>query len=251
MVKEEQWLLEEKYKGENTEGFFTVCQRLAAGEPLGYVIGYVPFLDCKIHLDSKPLTPRPETEFWVEKAITTIKIRRSEAISVLDLCAGSGCVGVAVAKAVPQAKVDFAEIDPCHQPTVIKNLRTNLPGYSTTVEYYRFIESDLFEKIPSDYKYDFILSTPPYIDPAVDRAEESVKNHEPHLALYGGVDGIEMIDNIIKNAKQHLFHNGQVWLEHEPEQTERITILARQHDFVVTTHNDQYGVKRYSVLVLQ
>ncbi|MEX0913065.1 MAG: hypothetical protein WDZ56_00890, partial [Candidatus Paceibacterota bacterium] len=71
--KEEGWLLEEKYGGEKTAGFSADLKRLACGEPLGFVIGHVPFFGCRIYLDSHPLIPRLETEFWVEKAIVAIK----------------------------------------------------------------------------------------------------------------------------------------------------------------------------------
>ena len=69
---EEKWLLQEKYHGEKTEAFFADCKRLALGEPLGYLIGHVPFLDCTIWLDNHPLIPRPETEHWVEQVIEVI-----------------------------------------------------------------------------------------------------------------------------------------------------------------------------------
>ena len=90
------WLLEEKYNGEKTDSFFTDCRKLALGEPLGYIIGHVPFLNTKIHLDSRPLIPRPETEYWTELAINQIKeydssrstlgLETSEPLRVIDMC---------------------------------------------------------------------------------------------------------------------------------------------------------------------
>ncbi len=258
--QDETWLLTEKYNGEKSEGFFTDCERLAAGEPLGYVIGFVPFLNCRIYLDSRPLIPRPETEFWVEKAITAIprsdlglargrtlgETSRGETsgqIEVLDLCAGSGCIGVAVGKAVPEAHVTFTEIDPSHLSTIEKNCTTNHTVNSTIVQ------SDLFENVRS--RFDFILSNPPYINPALDRAEPSVKNFEPHIALYGGEAGFELIEKIIVKAPLLLKSGGQLWLEHEPEQTALIASTAARAGFShSTTHTDQYGVDRYSVLTV-
>jgi len=110
-------------------------------------------------------------------------------------------------------------------------------------------QSDLFENIPTTY--DYILTNPPYIDPAVDRAEPSVKLHEPSLALYGGVKGMECIEKIITQASAHLTHHGQLWIEHEPEQSVQVEHLAKNSSFSCTTHKDQYDVERYSILVLQ
>lgn len=272
---EEQFLLEEKYGGEKTEGFFAACKRLADGEPLAYLIGHTPFLNCKIWLGSKPLIPRPETEFWVEKFVNYVKstpqshlvnkslvaggfgwgdTNSSESSviegsnpKILDLCAGSGCIGVAVTKHFPGSRVDFAEIDPQHTQTIQKNLAEN----SLDPDQSAIFVSDLFDHIPSTNQYDFILSNPPYIDPALDRAEKTVKDFEPHLALYGGTEGMSLIDKIIQESPTHLKPQGQLWLEHEPEQTAAIKTRGQSAGFAVITHKDQYDVKRFSQLVLQ
>ena len=103
MNKEEQWLLKEKYQGVESKEFHEDRKRLQAGEPLGYIIGWVPFLNTIIYLDSKPLIPRPETEFWVERVCERVLMKSQQLerpLAILDLCAGSGCIGVAVAKAL-------------------------------------------------------------------------------------------------------------------------------------------------------
>lgn len=241
----EEWLLKEKYGGEKSSAFFADCERLAAGEPLGYIICHVPFLDCIIHLDSHPLIPRPETEFWVEQIIKQLKTSEKNSLRVLDLCAGSGCIGVAVAKAVPMVAVDFGEIDGHHLATINKNIFAN----QIEAERCNIIQSNLFENIPN--RYDIILSNPPYIDPVLDRTETAVKNFEPHLALYGGQGGLELISTIIAALPAHLHPHGQAYLEHEPEQSLIIQQLGRQHGFLVSTHKDQYNIERYSRLVLQ
>lgn len=251
--QEEHWLLEEKYHGEKNDAFFADCKKLALGEPLGYLIGWVPFLDCRIYLDSRPLIPRPETEAWTEQAISVMQKSQTgslgfadpTALAVLDLCAGSGCIGVAVAKAFPTAHVDFAEIDATHLPTIMKNLDAN----GIELERATLIQSNLFTEI--DTHYDFILANPPYIDPALTRVDESVTVHEPHLALFGGHDGMDVITEIITQAPHSLRSGGQLWLEHEPEQTSHITTLGEAHGFNVSTHTDQYQRERYSILVLQ
>jgi release factor glutamine methyltransferase len=255
MSQDIEWLLEEKYKGEKSEAFFADCRALALGEPLGYLIGHTPFLDTTIYLDSKPLIPRPETEFWTEKVIADIKTNYptqdnshtpgADQLRILDLCAGSGCIGVAIAKAVPDAIVDFSEIDEKHTDTIRRNLEENHIEAGQTHIYH----SNLFEAFSGTYQY--IVSNPPYIDMDLKRTDENVLEHEPYIALSGGLAGLEVIQKIIEEAPKHLERHGQLWMEHEPEQSVAIRNLAREHKFACTTHHDQYGVERYSVLVLQ
>lgn len=240
-----EWLLREKFGGVKSEAFYTACKEMALGKPLAYLIGWSPFLDCKIWLDSEPLIPRPETEFWAEKAIQAMRTKNLVSPRVLDLCAGSGCIGVAVAKSFPTAGVDFSEIDARHIPTIKKNLRENGLNEENSI----IAHTNLFKNLP--HRYDFVFSNPPYIDESLERADESVTENEPYVALFGGVDGMEVISQIIEQAPNYLNPNGELWLEHEPEQTTAIYAIGRAHGFAVTTHNDQYGVERYSILVLQ
>ncbi len=266
-TKEVAWLLKEKHGGIPSEEFDIDVERLKAGEPLGYVIGFVPFLDTKIYLDlpagqegSRPLIPRPETEYWVEKAIDamsrrdldigstkTLKSRSPESdrgsgkmLRILDLCAGSGCIGIAVAHHVREVRVDFAEIDPHHHPTILKNLLQNNIAPNRT----RIFGGNLFEKV--DGPYDFILANPPYINPDLTgRIDESVLAHEPHLALFGGLGGMDLISKIIKESPRYLSKNGVLYIEHEPEQQEAVAKLAETSGFV-SSHIllDQYRAPR-------
>jgi len=254
-IQEEAWLLCEKYRGEHTPEYAVDLERLRRGEPLAYVIGWVTFLDTKIYLDSYPLIPRPETEFWVEKAITSItqsqftyghSVSISEySLQILDLCAGSGCIGIAVGNAVATARIDFAEIDSRHHETIDKNISQNGIQKIRT----HIFDGDLFGSIIPNQQYTAILSNPPYVDPALNRTEVSVTSHEPHLALYGGAHGIEIIERIIKSAPNYLRSGGTLWIEHEPEQESMIARLATLTDYrSCTAHNDQFGVIRYSIL---
>jgi len=299
MYQDEKWLLKEKYHGVESEAFHADCARLATGEPLGYLIGHVPFLNCTIHLDSHPLIPRPETEFWTEQAIAEIihqattktevrgrttylaeksaehkqnpglpryarkdateKLRdgipkrRDSIPTILDLCAGSGAIGVAVAKALPEAQVTFAEVDSTHLPTIKKNIAFNSTVNSTIKGdgNYKNIESDVFKNITAESKFDFILTNPPYIDVLANTIDANVALHEPHLALFGGVSGMEIIARIIAEAPNYLTLDGQLWIEHEPIQSVAILELANAAGFATAvTHVDQYGVLRFSVLTM-
>jgi release factor glutamine methyltransferase len=227
--------------GEIVKEFLADCARLEAGTPLAYLIGHVPFLGTKISLTSRPLIPRPETEFWVEKIIDRIGAEKPDS-RILDLCAGSGCIGVAILHTLPETQVDFAEIDSSHHSTIAENIKQNGINASRA----HVFDGNLFENCTATY--DYILSNPPYIDPALDRAEKSVREHEPHLALYGGTDGLELITRIITESVAHLTPHGVLVLEHEPEQVTSITSRAHEHGFDAESFPDQYGVIRYTVL---
>lgn len=242
MNQEESWLLQEKYDGAESEAFRADVKLLQTGMPLAYLIGHIPFLNVTIHLDSKPLIPRTETEYWVEKAIGEIKKSHISNPHVLDLCAGSGCIGVSILKEVPRAVVHFAEIEKKHHATILKNISENNLAHSRAA----IFDGDLFEHINGGYN--FILSNPPYIPNQSPKVAQSVKDNEPHRALYSGDDGLYLITRIITEAKKHLTQDGILFIEHEPEQEEAVQALAQQALYTVTTHTDLYNVPRYSRL---
>jgi len=111
------------------------------------------------------------------------------------------------------------------------------------------IQSDLFSNL-KDCVFDYIFCNPPYIDKDAETVAESVALHEPHLALFGGKDGLEIIERVISGAKAALSPHGQLWLEHEPFQSEAIQKLAKQNGFSCRTEKDQYHTERYSILTL-
>ena len=257
MTREERWILDEKYQGDirgtKSEAFQTDCERLQKGEPLAYIIGYIPFLNTTIYLDSKPLIPRPETEFWVEKVIQEIKLvlhtlgGPTPKLHILDLCAGSGCVGVAVLIAIPNAFFTFAEIVITHRTTIIKNCEFN--GISK--DRYTVTTGDLFNAVSKrNGTFDYILSNPPYIDEEAETVEKSVRDNEPSIALFGGTDGFEIIKRIIQSARPYIKPNGVLYIEHEPSQTELLRKTATLQNFSSTIYTDQYGIERYSALCI-
>jgi release factor glutamine methyltransferase len=205
-----------------------------------YAKGFVPFLDCTIFLDSHPLIPRPETEFWTEKAIGEIK--KLPSAHVLDLFAGSGAVGVAVLKHVPSAHVDFGEIAEAHLPVILKSIKENGIGEERS----RVLQTDVYSAVEG--RYDFILANPPYIARDADDVDDSVRALEPHEALYADDGGFALIEKTIAGAKAHLAEKGALYIEHRPEQAERIGKSARQNGLKAESFPDQYGVIRYSVL---
>lgn len=211
--------------------------------PEAYRIGWVPFGHVKIWLDSHPLIPRTETEYWTMHAIEEFKTNGFK--KILDLCAGSGAIGVAVLKEIPEVEVDFAEVEVRHHLTIKKNIEENIPegkGRSN------IFAGDLFENIQGTY--DAILSNPPYIDSEkISRVEESVIKYEPREALLGGKGGMKIIRRIIEEAPKYLNPGGIIYIEHEPEQVEYIKNLTDRFNFDCETLCDQYGVLRFSHLI--
>lgn len=246
---EKEFLLKEKYAGTKTPEYEADVARLDAGEPLAYVIGFVPFLDCKIFLDSRPLIPRTETEFWVERVIREVLGARFQVLGggetkkILDLFAGSGCIGVAILKHIPNAEVDFGEIDTRHFPTIEKNVRENGINEART----KIIHTDVWNGI--DASYDFVFANPPYLAKSrQERIEKSVLEHEPIEALFADEDGFSLIRKLIEGADAHLTPEGALYIEHEPEHTEILKKYAEECGFRAETKKDQYGVLRYSII---
>jgi len=220
--KETQWLLRDKYHNKKTLGFLKDIEKLERGEPIDYIIGWKPFLNCKIDLRFKPLSPRLETEFWVEKAIKIIKALKKP-ISILDLCSGSGCIGIVVLKNIKNSHVVFGEVD----KTLVQQIRINLKSNKISRERYQIIQSNLFGNIKE--KFDFILTNPPYASlNRKNKVQESVLQHEPHLALFGGQDGLFLIKKILKQAPKYLNENGQIWMEFDSWQKPGINQLLKQ-----------------------
>lgn len=215
-------------------------------EPEAYRIGHVPFLGATIFLDSRPLIPRTETEWWVEQVVGRMSQLVEREIQVLDLFSGSGCVGVAILKQVPHAHVTFGELEARHLPTIEKNIRENGIDPSRT----RVVRTDVWTAIEVGPRYDFILANPPYLaESRVERVEESVLQHEPRTALFAEDDGFALIDATIAGLPTHLSPGGQSWIEHEPEHAPRILESATRLGLSAASHKDQYGVIRYSVIL--
>lgn len=234
--QEIKWLLDDKYNGIETDAFHDDVKRLESGVPLAYVIGWQPFCNTKIYLDSHPLIPRPETEYWTKLVIDKIKEKKN--LKVLDLCAGSGCIGVAILKNIPDSIVDFIEIDTSHHATILKNVREN----ETDENRVKIFGGSLFENVAD--QYDIIVTNPPYINPQLaHRVGENVLEYEPEIALFGGNTGMELITEILAKIPHFLRPDGVLYIEHEPEQVEEMQKLLPG----IKSEKDQFGIVRFSV----
>lgn len=229
------WLIRDKYAGNQSSDLSADLVRLKKGEPLDYIIGWSDFCDCRIGLESRPLIPRAETEYWTEQVIKEITNRstkstrntipppggivlRQKIVQCLDIFAGSGCIGIAVLKHCPGVTVDFLEKDKKLGAQIKKNCARN----GIDPKRYQIIHSDLFKSLggpTAKWKYDYILANPPYIPLAREkRLAKSVTNWEPALALYAGDKGLAVIEKFLRGAKNHLLPGGRIWLEFDAGQ---------------------------------
>ncbi|MCX6786557.1 MAG: peptide chain release factor N(5)-glutamine methyltransferase [Candidatus Kaiserbacteria bacterium] len=237
MTKDEQWLLKEKYNGKETPEYEADKKRLAKGEPLGYVIGWQPFLGLKIYLDSKPLIPRPETEWWTEQLLNHVGFRKPH-MTFLDICAGSGAIGCAALKALPYMEVFFGEIDPAHEKTILKNIHENNLNASRA----HIGIGDLFEPF-GNLQFDVIAVNPPYI-PDNRILQSSVADYEPSRALRAGVDGLDLIRRIALSTRCHLTEGGETWIECDSEHSTIALSLFESQGLRAKILNDQYDKPR-------
>lgn len=257
------WLLKEKYNGKISAKFKKDIKRLNKGELLDYVIGFKEFLGCRIDLSKKPLIPRPETEFWTAKAIEDVRIalaikksaedvksivnrswgHENYSLKVLDIFAGSGCVGVSIMANVPGVLCDFADIDKNNLKQIKVNLEKNLLGTDA-----KLIQSDIFKKIKN--KYDYIFANPPYIPTKnKKKIQKSVLKYEPKKALFGGVDGMKFINKFLKDAKKHLNIGGRIFMEFDTPQKPKIEKLLKKYKYKDWIFGfDQYGKQRWVVV---
>jgi release factor glutamine methyltransferase len=234
-TRDAQHLLQEKYNGVTSPEFEKDLERLEQGEPLAYIIGNIPFCKTTIYLDSKPLIPRVESEFWLEQAL---KEADGAPKKVLDIFAGSGALGIAWANARPQDSITFAELDGSHLTTIAKNVKEN--NISNNVTY---IESDVFKNVEG--AFDIILANPPYV-PSDRDLPKGVIAFEPLIALFAGADGLIFIRTLIAELSEHLLPGGKLYLEHDSIQSDEILELFPS-SFTATSRKDQYGVSRYTM----
>ena len=183
--------------------------------PKEYRQGYARFLGLKIDLTQKTFIPRPETEFWTAAAIKHLAGSGQKDLKILDLCCGSGCVGVAALKKLKTSCVRFVDIDGRASRQTKINVKLNGIDPRRT----KITRSDLFDKLPADARYDAILANPPYIDKKRSaQVQLSVTKYEPAIALWGGgKNGLSAIKKIITGARHYLY-GGLLYLEFDAAQ---------------------------------
>lgn len=204
----------------------------------------IKFLNCKIDLSKKVFQPRIETEFWVGKAIEEIKLttnNQQPTTKILDLFAGTGCIGIAILKNIENSKLDFVDFS----EEAIEQIKINLRINKIQKEKYRIYKSDLFKEIKNK-RYDVIFANPPYV--ALDRIQEvrkEVLKKEPKEALFAGRNGIFWIEKFLKEVKNYFKKGGIFYMEFDPLQKEKIKEILEKENFKFNFYKDQFQKFRW------
>ena len=212
-------------------------EALKENKPIQYVIGNVNFYGLKFIVNKNVLIPRFETEELVEQVVEYTKDLKKDKIKILDLGCGSGAIGLTLKSILKDSEVTLTDIS--KEALEVAKLNANNLNLDVT-----FIESDWFSNVKLE-KYDIIVSNPPYIR-TDEEIEEIVKNNEPSLALYGGVDGLDCYRKILANIKPYLNNKFLIAFEIGESQKEEIYDIVNKYlkDIEITCKKDLYGRNR-------
>ena len=222
------------------EAYFALIEKRAKRQPLQHITGEQEFMGFPFKVNEHVLIPRQDTETMVEDAIELLEkgtlrggaYGRGKPLKgsadILDLCCGSGAIGISLAKTFGKAKVVCTDVSPQALETARENASYN------AFKNIKFAESDMFEA-PffngrfGKKKFDLIISNPPYIESEViEGLEPEVKDHEPRLALDGGTDGLNFYRKIAQEAAAYLKKDGVLMMEIGCEQKDAVKEILRQ-----------------------
>lgn len=204
------------------------------GRPLWYIIGDTDFNGCKIKVDERALIPRPETEILADYAVKSVE----EGDKVLDLCTGSGCIAISIAKNCLPKRVSVTAAD--LSDAAIMLAKENAKLNSVSID---FVQSDLFTNVHG--RYNLIVCNPPYIRSGdIPNLQKEVKNFEPKIALDGGADGLDFYRRISGTIRSYLAKDGILLMECGEGQAEEILKLFEKRDYAMVM-KDLSGVDRF------
>lgn len=220
-----------------------VC-RIQFGEPLAYVLGEWDFYGLRLYVDKHVLIPRDDT-----CAVTDLALKKALFLDqnprILDLCTGSGCIGLAIANRLKDARVTLADISREALSVAKKNISDNkLSGRVSCVV------ADALAA-PSAFlgKFDMIVSNPPYITTAeMEVLPASVKDYEPHLALHGGTDGLDFYRSIVKNYAQALKPGGYLCFEFGMGQGDAVCEILEANMYTILDRTRDYNNRERAVI---
>lgn len=219
-------------------------RRLLNDEPLAYILGEWEFYGLKLFVSPDVLIPRDDTCAVAELAINRSLFLEKDP-RILDLCCGSGCIGLAVASRVKDARVTLADISKEALAVAKKNIAQNKLGGRMSI-----FQVDARKKAPNFLgKFDMIVSNPPYITgEEMKQLPRSVDAFEPHLALYGGEDGLDFYRAILANFTPALKPGGCVCFEFGMGQGDAVCRLLEENDYTVLERKRDYNDRERAVL---
>ena len=222
----------------------TNLQRLLNQEPIAYILGQWEFYGLPLHVTPDVLIPRDDTCAVADLAIHQALFLEKDP-RILDLCCGSGCIGLAVASRVKDAKVTLADISPKALSVAKENVALNkLSGRV------RCVAADALKPaFPFLGKYDMIGSNPPYITGAeMKELPKSVAEYEPHLALYGGEDGLDFYRSIAKNFAPALKPGGYLAFEFGETQGDAVCAILEENGYTILERKKDFNDRERAVL---
>ena len=219
----------------------TLVQRRLKGEPVAYIVGEWEFYGITLDISPDVLVPRIDTETLAERAILAAR-QAGEGARVLDLCAGSGCVGLAVAENVPECRVVLGELSEGALRLCKQNVRRNGLNARVTCLCVDALEPPL----PALWDFDVIACNPPYIPTGdIQGLEAAVRDFEPRMALDGGEDGLDFYRAITPKWKSALRLGGTLIYEVGMGQAPQVETILAQHGFEnILTTADTQGIWR-------
>jgi release factor glutamine methyltransferase len=217
--------------------------RLEKGEPFPYVLGHWEFFGLDFEVSPSVLIPRPETELMVERAIQWLN-GAPERRTIADVGTGSGCIAVAIAKNIPDAKIVATDVS----ISALEVARRNVCKHGV-INHVALVQCDLLpvhpDSLPTDLHFDLICANLPYI-PSQTLSKLPIYGREPTLALNGGEDGLDILRRLLKIAPDWLAPNGMILLEIEASQGMAAVSLAYDHfdSAEIHLHKDLAGRDR-------
>ena len=223
---------------------YSLCARHLAGEPVAYLIGEWEFYGLPLRVTPDVLIPRDDTCAVAELAIRKALFLEQDP-RILDLCCGSGCIGLAIASRVKDAKVTLADLS--MEALAIAKENTGLNRLGGRV---RCVQADATKKAPAFLgKYDMIVSNPPYVTGAEMQAlPHSVRDFEPAMALYGGEDGLDFYRAIVENYTPALKKGGFVCFEFGMGQGDDVCRILEENGYTILERTRDYNDRERAVL---
>ena len=225
--------------------FQLINKHIKDDTPLSHLVGFEYFYDRKFKVTSDVLSPRMETEELVYKVIDYIRKNNLTNIKILDLCTGSGIIGITLKKELEEFDVKILASDISSRALTVA--KENASSLEVDIS---FAESDLFSNIQD--KFDIIVSNPPYIAHDDKKTiKENVLNYDPHLALFADEEGMYFYRNIIEKSRSYLNEKGIMFFEIGYDQKEKIITLGENNKFETVVYKDINGRDRIAVLKSQ